>query len=724
MKRYLDTNLSFQERAKAIVAEMTLEEKISQMLHYAPAIEHLDIPAYNWWNEALHGVARAGVATVFPQAIGLAASFDTDLLHEIADVISDEARAKHHEFVRQGDHGIYKGLTFWSPNINIFRDPRWGRGHETYGEDPYLTGELGLAFIKGLQGDHPRYMKVAACAKHFAVHNGPENLRHSFDAKVSQKDLWETYLPAFEKAVVEGEVESVMGAYNRTNGEPCCGSKTLLQDILRDRWGFKGHVVSDCWAICDFHLYHKVTNTPQESAALAVRNGSDLNCGKTYASLLSAVDQGLVTEEEITRSATRLFEARMKLGMFDPQEEVPYTQIPYEVNDQPSHHQLAIDAARRSMVLLNNREKTLPLNADKLKTVAVIGPNAADADALLGNYHGTPSRTVTPLEAIQTVMSDKGRVYYAKGCEIMKEKAEELSATHDRIAEAVSAAQRSDVAIVCVGLNAQYEGEQGDAGNSEAAGDKVDLKLPGLQNDLVEAVAATGTKTIVVVITGSPMDLTWAHDNVDAIVQAWYPGAEGGTALADLLFGKSDFSARTPMTYVKHTEDLPDFLDYSMKNRTYRYIETTPLYPFGYGLTYNDYEYSNLKLSSEEGITESDPESVTLPSGQDMTASVTVTNRSSQAGREVVQLYLKDLEASVDVPNYSLVAFDNIALDPGESKTLHFTVKSSQMAVINEEGDAVLEPGAFVLYAGGQGPDAQSAALTGKKVLSATFKLL
>lgn len=709
---YLDVTLDFEERAKDLVSRMTLDEKISQMLFYAPAIEHLNVSAYNWWSEALHGVARSGVATVFPQAIAMAASFDTELLEEVASVISNEARAKHHEFVRQGDIDIYKGLTHWSPNINIFRDPRWGRGHETYGEDPYLTGELGLSFINGLQGNNDKYLKIAACAKHFAVHNGPENLRHEFDAVVSQKDLWETYLPAFEKAVVEGNVESVMGAYNRTNGEPCCGSKTLLQDILRDRWGFKGHVVSDCWAICDFHLHHKVTKTPQESAALAVRNGSDLNCGNTYPSLMSAIEQGMITENEITTACTRLFTTRMKLGMFDDPSNVEYANIPYEINDQPSHHDLAIDTACRSMVLLKNSDNALPLNLESVNNIAVIGPNADDRVALIANYSGTPSKYVTPLEGIQAYAGDEARVYYAKGCEIMEDKTEALAMSRDRISEAVSAAERADVAVVCVGLNALYEGEQGDAGNSEAAGDKLDLTLPGLQMELLQAIKKTGAKLVVVVMTGSAMDLRWCHENADAVIQAWYPGGEGGIALAELLFGQSDFSGRLPVTFVKSTEDLPDFLDYSMKNRTYRYIETEPLYPFGYGLSYNQYAYSELELNATEVI-----------SGDDLTVRVKVTNTSEQMGREVVQLYLKDHIASVDVPHHSLVAFDNILLLPGETRSIVFTIKSKQMAVINHDGDAVYEPGTFTVYAGGQAPDKRSAALTGNQVLSADFTL-
>lgn len=710
---YLDTTVSLEERAKDLVDRLTLEEKVSQMLHYAPAIPRLDIPAYNWWSECLHGVARAGVATVFPQAIGLAATFDTDFLYEIANVIADEARAKHHEFVREGDHGIYKGLTHWSPNVNIFRDPRWGRGHETYGEDPYLTGQMGLAFIQGLQGNDETYLKIAACAKHFAVHSGPENERHSFNAVVSQKDLYETYLPAFKVCVEEGHVEAVMGAYNRVNGEPACGSPTLLQKILREDWQFEGHVVSDCWAICDFHMHHKVTSTPQESAALAIQSGSDLNCGKTFASLLSAVQLGLVAEEEIDQAVTRLMMTRFKLGMFNPQEQVSYANIPYEVNDQDSHHALAIDAARRSMVLLKNKDQRLPLNKDNLKAVAVIGPNAHNADNLYGNYSGTSSRSCTLLEGIQKTLKDKARVYYAKGCELQEDKTEGLANSQDRIAEAVSAAKRSDVAIVCLGLNAHIEGEEGDVSNQQAAGDKASLLLPGLQNTLLEAVVATGTPTIVVIVSGSPVDLRWAQEHVDAIVEAWYPGPEGGVALADLLFGHIDFCGRLPITYVRKTEDLPDFRDYSMNNRTYRYIESSPLYTFGYGLTYNHYVYSDLKVYKE-----------VLHHGENQEVHVTVTNKSQKPGREVVQVYLKDLEASVKTPHYQLVGFKNVALKANESKTLAFILKKEQMCVVNKSGQFVLEPGGFTVYAGGCGPDEVSNELTGTKPLAIDFQVV
>ncbi|WP_105615222.1 glycoside hydrolase family 3 C-terminal domain-containing protein [Vallitalea okinawensis] len=710
---FQDTELTLEERVNDLVTRLTLEEKISQMLHYSPAINRLGIPSYNWWNECLHGVARAGVATVFPQAIGMAASFDARLIKEAATVISDEARAKHHEYVRQGDRGIYKGLTFWSPNINIFRDPRWGRGHETYGEDPFLTGKLGVAFIQGLQGSDPKYLKVAACAKHFAVHSGPEKHRHSFDAIVSKKDLYETYLPAFEACVKEGEVEAVMGAYNRTNGEPCCGSTTLLNDILRDDWGFDGHVVSDCGAICDFHMYHKITETPQESAALAVNAGSDLNCGNTYAFLLSAIEQGLLNEHAIDRAIKRLFATRFRLGQFDPEEQNPYTSIPYELNDCEAHHELAKNIARRGMVLLKNEKNLLPLKKDKLNTIAIIGPNADDRVALLGNYNGTPSVTCTPLEGIRRAVNENTRVYYSEGCDIQSDQIDGFGNSTSKISEAVSVAERADVAVICVGLNPLIEGEAGDASNSDAAGDKISLKLPGLQNKLIEKVVATGTPTIVVVLAGSAMDLQWADQNTSAVIQAWYPGAEGGAALADLLFGVDDFTGCLPVTFVKSTEDLPDFRDYNMKGRTYRYIEKEPLYPFGYGLSYNDYSYSHMQVSSQ-----------TLSENQKLDVSVTVTNNGIIKGSEVIQVYIKANNPGIPVPHWSLANIEVIDLNPNDSKEKQITLLPEQFMLINEEGKKVYVPGEYTIFIGGSQPDGVSERLSGKKVLRQTIKLV
>jgi beta-glucosidase len=709
---YLDPAQLLEKRVEDLISRLTLEEKVSQMIYASSAIPRLGIPEYNWWNECLHGVGRAGIATVFPQAIGMAASFNDKLMYKVASAISDEGRAKHHEFVRQGDRGIYKGLTFWSPNINIFRDPRWGRGQETYGEDPYLTGRMGVAFVKGIQGEHPQYLKAVATPKHYAVHSGPEPLRHSFDARVSQKNLRETYLPAFKECVKEGKAVSVMGAYNRTNGEPCCASPTLLQKILRDEWGFDGYVVSDCGAIDDIHAHHKVTSTSEESAALAVNSGCDLNCGRTFESLVNAVKQGLVSEESIDRAVKRLFAARFKLGMFDPPEMVPYAQIPYEVNDCEEHRQLALEMARESMVLLKNADGLLPLRKN-LNLIAVIGPNADDKKVLLGNYNGTPSKYVTALEGIRAKVSPQTKVYYAEGCDLTVTESGywEESAVRG-FAEALAAAQRADVVIMCLGLSPELEGEEGDAAASSAGGDKPTLDLPGMQEELLKAVCATGKPVVLVLFSGSPVSINWAQENVTAILQAWYPGEEGGMAIADVLFGDYNPGGRLPVTFVKSLEQIPPFTDYSMKGRTYRYMEEEPLYPFGYGLSYTTFEYSNLKLSAE-----------TIDAGQSITVSVDVKNLGDRTGDEVVQLYLKDLEASVDVPIHELKGFARVKLQPGENTTVTFTLTPRQMALIDNDGRCILEPGRFRVTVGGRQPDKRSEALAGTQVLVDEFEV-
>lgn len=710
---YKDQSLSFEERAKDLVSRMTLEEKVSQMLFNSPAIPRLGIPAYNWWNEALHGVARAGVATVFPQAIALAATFDEDLVYKVADIISTEARAKYHEFQRKGDHGIYKGLTFWSPNINIFRDPRWGRGHETYGEDPYLTARLGIAFIKGMQGDHPKYLKTAACVKHYAVHSGPEEERHSFNAVVSEKDLRETYLPAFKECIEEADVAGVMGAYNRTNGEPCCGSKTLLKDILRDEWGFKGYVTSDCWAIKDFHENHKVTSTAPESVALAVNNTCDLNCGNMYLNLLIAHKEGLVSEEAIDEAVTRLMTIRMRLGMFDDPEKVPYANIPYEKNDCPEHRAFAVEVAKKSLVLLKNENNILPLDKDKIKSIAVIGPNADSRQALLGNYHGTPSRYVTVLDGIREAVNEDTRIYYAEGCHLYKDRVQALGEPYDRFAEAISAAERADVVVVCLGLDANIEGEQGDVSNEFGSGDKKDLNLPGQQQELLEAVYKVGKPVILVLLSGSALAINWADEHIPAIIQAWYPGAEGGKAIASLIFGEYSPSGRLPVTFYRTTEELPDFRDYSMENRTYRYMKNEALYPFGYGLSYTKFEYSNIVLDKDK-----------ISVGESIECRATVKNIGNWASDEVVQLYIKDVEASVRVPRWQLRGIRKIHLEPGEEKEVSFTITPKDMSLINEEGKRMLEPGMFEVYVGGSQPDKRSIELTGTEVLKATFEVV
>lgn len=708
---YLNTNYSFEERAKDLVSRMTLEEKVSQMLHSSPAIERLGIPAYNWWNEGLHGVARAGTATMFPQAIGMAASFDEELLFKIAEVISTEGRAKHHAYAKKNDRGIYKGLTFWSPNINIFRDPRWGRGQETYGEDPYLTTRLGVAFVKGIQGDHPKYLKAAACAKHYAVHSGPEAERHRFDAVASKKDMAETYLPAFKALVQEAHVESVMGAYNRTNGEPCCGSKTLLVDILRNEWGFDGHVTSDCWAIQDFHLHHQVTATAPESVALAVRNGCDLNCGNLFGNLLIAHQEGLITEEEIDRSVTRLMITRMRLGMFDPEEQVPYTSIPFEVVDCKEHRALALEASKKALVLLKN-DNILPLDKNKIKSIAVIGPNADSRQALVGNYEGTASEYVTVLEGIREYVSPDTRIYYSMGCHLFKDRVQNLGEVGDRIQEAVCCAEAADVVVLCLGLDASIEGEEMHESNAFGSGDKPDLNLPGQQQELMQAVYATGKPVILVLLTGSALSVTWADEKIPAILNAWYPGALGGRAIASVLFGETNPSGRLPVTFYRTTEELPDFTDYAMNNRTYRYMKNEALYPFGFGLSYTQFEYSNLQLSSNE-----------ISAGEGLTATVTVTNTGKLAGDEIAQLYIQDVEAGFTVPKWQLSGMKRVSLEPGQSVQVSFEIQPEQLTVVDDEGNRIFEPGEFIIYAGGSQPDTRSIRLTGKAPLKATFEL-
>lgn len=710
---FKNENLSFEERAKDLVSRMTLEEKVTQMVYNAPAVPRLGIPSYNWWNEALHGVARSGSATVFPQAIGMAASFDESLIYKAADIISTEGRAKYHEYQRKGDHGIYKGLTFWSPNINIFRDPRWGRGHETYGEDPYLTGRLGAAFIKGIQGSDGKYLKAAACAKHFAVHSGPESERHSFNAVVSKKDLRETYLPAFRECVRNAKVEAVMGAYNRTNGEPCCGSKTLLKDILREEWGFEGHVTSDCWAIKDFHENHMVTRTAPESVALAVNNGCDLNCGNMYANLLIAHKEGLVSEEAIDRSVTRLMLTRLKLGMFDNSDKVPYTNIPYEKNSCREHIEFALEVSKKSLVLLKNKNNILPLDKNKIKSIAVIGPNADSKTALEGNYCGTAEHYVTVLEGIHEVVNEATRVYYAQGCHLFKDRVEGLGEPRDRFSEAVSIAERSDVVIMCLGLDAGIEGEEGDVSNEYSSGDKLHLNLPGNQQELLERVHETGKPIILILLSGSALAVTWADKNVPAIIQAWYPGAQGGRAIASLLFGDYSPSGRLPVTFYKSTEELPDFCDYSMKNRTYRYMKNEALYPFGFGLSYTSFEYSGIKLST-----------VKIGTNENIECSIKVKNIGSCTSDEIVQLYLKDVEAGVELPRWQLRGIRRVSLQACEETEVSFTLTPEMLALIDDNGKSMLEPGIFEVYIGGSQPDERSQKLTGTRVLKAAFEVV
>ncbi|GGF25316.1 glucan 1,4-alpha-glucosidase [Echinicola rosea] len=826
---FLDTDKTFEERVDILVDQMTLEEKVSQMMNASPAIPRLKVPEYNWWNECLHGVARAGYATVFPQSISVAASFDKALMKDIGSVISDEARAKHHEFIRNGKRGIYTGLDFWSPNINIFRDPRWGRGHETYGEDPFLTGELASRFIEGLQESDGKYLKTIATSKHFAVHSGPEPLRHSFDVDVSDRDLYETYLPAFRKTVKKAKVYSIMGAYNRFRGESCSGHDFLLNQLLREQWGFEGYVVSDCGAIQDIHTGHKIASTEAEAAAIGVSGGCDLNCGNYYAHLTDAVAQGLIGEEEIDTAVKRLFLARFRLGMFDPEEAVPYAQIPFSIVCSSAHNTLARQAAQKSMVLLKNEDDLLPLSVDQVKTIAVIGPNADNVESLLGNYHGIPKKPVTFLDGIKRKVGPKAEVVYSEGVhpaegfynlkpipsvyfetadgrqgleasyydnvswegEPVLERIDDqidFSWEHEPISkalidnfsvkwegylvppadgryefgvfskrgmkvtvngkeisngsgtihrgryatdiisleegerykievtyfsdetnaiaqvlwampdvskmdEAVALAQSADLAIVVLGLSQRLEGESMDVVTPGFdRGDRTAITLPEQQEALLKAVKATGKPVVLVLNAGSAMAINWAKKHVDAIISAGYPGEEGGNALADVIFGDYNPAGRLPITYYRSVDDLPPFEDYDMAGRTYRYFEGEPLYPFGYGLSYTRFKYSELKVPAQ------------VKAGEVVSVSVKVTNVGGRAGDEVVQLYLTDQEASTVRPTRQLEAFERIHLKSGESKEVKFELSPRQLSMINKQTNRIIEEGMFTVHVGGEQP--------------------
>jgi beta-glucosidase len=822
---------TLKERASGLISQMTLAEKITQLVFDSPPIERLGIPAYNWWNEGLHGVARAGVATVFPQAIGLAASWNVDLVYRIATAISDEARAKHHEALRRDIRQIYTGLTYWSPNINIFRDPRWGRGQETYGEDPYLTARLGVAFVQGLQGDRPDCLKLVATPKHYAVHSGPEPDRHHFDARVGERDLRETYLPAFEACVREGQAASVMGAYNRTNGQPCCASFTLLEQVLRQEWGFDGYVVSDCGAILDIFEHHRVVSTAEEAAALAVKHGCDLNCGSVYPALLQAVEQGLISEEAIDRAVERLFTARFRLGMFDPPEQVPYARIPYEVINSPQHRALALQAARESIVLLKNEGGLLPLPKD-LDAIAVVGPNADELAVLLGNYNGTPVEATTPLAGIRHKLPTSARVYYAPGCaladgfvslqaipptclrsgvgedglvgeyydnpsfagepilrrvdrivdfcwkdgtplggrwgdpfsvrwtgevippesgvyrlgisghsgyklylegELLADSesihhphhlVQELALEAGRLyqlrleyvsrrldpqvqllwapphaspmAQALEVASRADVIVAVMGLSPQLEGEEMPVNlDGFAGGDRTDIALPKPQEQLLRQLHALGKPLVLVLLNGSALAVTWAAEHIPAIVEAWYPGQAGGEALADVLFGDYNPGGRLPVTFYKSLDDLPPFDDYAMEGHTYRYFRGEPLFPFGYGLSYTTFEYSNLSITPSQ-----------VRAGQPVSASVGVNvslevrNSGDRTGDEVVQLYLRHPDASVPRPIKELKGLKRITLEPGERKSVTFTLHSHQLGYYDEKMQYAVQPGTIEVLVG------------------------
>ncbi len=699
---YKNPSASLDARVADLISRMTLEEKVSQMLYNSPAIERLDVPEYNWWNECLHGVARAGRATVFPQAIGLAATFDEDLIYRVSTAISDEARAMHNAAVRQGRRLQYGGLTFWTPNINIFRDPRWGRGQETYGEDPYLTSVIGTAFISGLQGNNQRYLKAAACAKHYAVHSGPEAGRHSFNAQVSPKDMYETYLPAF-KALVDAGVEAIMCAYNRINDEPCCGGENVLNGILREQWGFKGHIVSDCWAISDLHRGHNVTDSPVESAALAINSGVNLNCGDTFAYLVEAVNQGLVTEETIDKSLAILLRTRFKLGLFDPPRRNPYSAISPKVIRCRKHVMLAREAAVKSIVMLKNDKNILPLKKD-MRFLFVTGPCANDTDMLMGNYHGVSDEMVTILEGITGKLRPGSFIQYRQGFLMDRASANPITWT-------ARVAGDADIVVAVMGITNELEGEEGSALASTTNGDREDIGLPAHQVDWLKQIRANNDKPIIVVLTGgSPLAIPEVHELADAILFVWYPGEKGGNAVADVLFGDEFPTGRLPITFPKSTDQLPPFDDYSMTGRTYRYMTEEPLYPFGFGLSYTKFEYSNIRLTDAR-----------IRRGESIRVRATVKNVGEYYGEDVVQLYLSALESFVETPVCSLKGFQRIRLQPGQQRTVVFTITPEMMSIVDEDGNSVLEPGRFMINIGGCSPGNRGVELGSPKPVQIVF---
>ena len=697
IEKYSNLSLDFETRATDLVAQMTLEEKISQLGAAAPAIPRLNIQAYHWWNECLHGVARAGIATVFPQAIGMAASFDINIMREVANTISDEARAKHHEAQRNKNYEIYTGLTFWSPNVNIFRDPRWGRGHETYGEDPYLTGQMGMQFVKGLQGNDPKYLKLVSTAKHFAVHNGPEPNRHSFNVLPSKRDLWETYLPAFKDLVVDAKVYSVMGAYNRVDGESASASWMLLNDILRKQWGFEGYVVSDCGAINDIFESHKIVNTQEQAAALGIRRGCDLNCGSVYQrALKTAVSQGLIGIKEIDLSVYRLMLARMKLGMFDPIDQVPYAQIPFELNNRKAHDDLALKMAQKSMTLLKN-DGILPLNKNFIKKIAVIGPNADNINALRGNYYGTPSNPVTVINGIKAKFGPEIELVYHKGVSLVTNQNKDSLVLSEKILKDIESA---DVAIFVGGLDATWEGEESNEMRSKNGiegffgGDRTKIELPEVQLNALKAMKKTSTPVVFVLLAGSAISFNGLEQELDGILAAWYPGQRGGDAIADVLFGNYNPAGRLPVTFYSSTSELPNFEDYNMRagnGFTYRYYNGNAMYPFGHGLSYTKFKYSNLTINK-----------TILNNSDEVFITVSIENIGELDGEEVVQLYVKDTESTTWMPHKQLRGFKRILLKKGEKKMVEFKLSASKDLCYYDaiKQSYTVEPGDFEIQIG------------------------
>jgi len=703
---YMDYTKPIEIRVSNLVSQMTVEEKVSQMMYNSPAIARLGVPEYNWWNECLHGVARSGNASVFPEPIGLAATFDDQLVSKIGTAISDEARAMYSANLKNGFRGQYAGLTFWTPNVNIFRDPRWGRGQETYGEDPYLTSMMGVALVKSLQGDNPKYLKVAACAKHFAVHSGPERLRHEFNAIASNKDLYETYLPAF-KALVDAGVASVMCAYNRTNDKACCGSDFLLKDILRDKWNFKGYLVSDCGALKDIDAGHKITATRPESAALALHNTVDLNCGDTYNPFLfDAYKQGLVKESEIDEAVKTLFTTRFKLGMFDPYDANPYNKIPASVINCEKHRKIALEAAEKSLVLLKNVNHVLPLKKNT-KSLFITGPNASNIDVLMGNYYGVNSNMTTILEGIS------GKV--EKGCQVQYKPGILLDRTNTNpIDWTTGDAKTTDAVIMVLGISGLIEGEEGEAISSEHFGDRLDYNLPQNQIDFLKKMRKDNTKPIIVIITGgSPMNLSEIDEYADAVVLAWYPGEEGGNAVANMLFGDVSPSGKLPVTFPKSFDQLPAYENYSMEGRTYRYMTQEPMFPFGFGLSYTSFSFGKPTLSASE-----------INQKESVEVSVEVTNTGNVKASEVVQLYLTASKISgIQLPLYSLKGFKRIDLNSGEKQTVKFKLDPQMLSSVNNSGETVIFPGTYQIRIGESSPGSRSAQLGAAMAPVCEFKI-
>ncbi|MFP5039899.1 glycoside hydrolase family 3 C-terminal domain-containing protein [Parasediminibacterium sp. JCM 36343] len=690
--RFQDASFAFEERAKDLVSQLTLEEKLALMQNNAKPVDRLGIPAYNWWNECLHGVARDGVATVFPQAIAFAATWNPALVYRVADAISTEARAKHEEHIRKGERKIYQGLTMWTPNINIFRDPRWGRGQETYGEDPFLTARTGVAFVKGLQGNDPTYFKVIATAKHYAVHSGSEYNRHVFDAVVSKADMFDTYLPAFEALVKEGKVYSVMGAYNRINGVPACASNFLLDTVLRKKWGFKGYVVSDCGAIGDIYQHHHYAKSQPEASALAVKAGCDLTCGGEYTSMMKAVENGIITEKELDVSVNRLMLALFKLGMFDDNVLVKYKQIPYSENNTPEHDALAKQTALESMVLLQNKSKILPLSlSGKQATVAVVGPFANDKGVLNGNYNGTPALPVTFLQGIQSKQGSSATIitnnFIKKPELVYASKANK----DDSVAKLVEACKSADVVIFCGGISSRVEGEESKLDmKGFYKGDRTSLDLPEVQLDALKALKAAGKKVVLVTTNGSALALNWENENLDAIVEAWYPGQQGGNALADILTGAYNPTGRLPITFYKTEKDLPAFEDYDMKGRTYRYFTGKPLYPFGYGLSYSSFSYTNAKLSQ-----------VVATAKDSVSITVKVKNVSTVDGGSVVQLYATAKNIHGFRPVKVLIGFKKAAIKAGNTEKVSIKFAVASLRQYDEtKNEYVVYPGDYAIGVG------------------------